>query len=220
MKEVHAIQDKYSETRRINDFYQSDTEETINTEMVDERKHLSQQDNISLNMGQNALQTQRHVSTKFGKGLNQDKQDIMLQQMINRPKKVSTYPSKVSENHDDQKSMMAASVTSSLQITEYVRLKTGDRSGFGEHIGRPMTRSPELADSQRDNRSSIQENITPRTSFNKTAQVNFTFSKADNALQRDSMTRSSIETSLANAAVPANISHKRTTRNSQPRAMN
>ena len=140
--------------------------------------------------------------------------------MINRPKKVSTYPSKVSENHDDQKSMMAQSMTSSLQITEYVRLKTGDRSGFGDHIDRPMTRSPDLGDSQRDNRSSIQDNITPRTSFNKTAHVNFTFSKADNVLPRDSMTRSSIETSLANAAVPANISHKRTTRNSQPRAMN
>ena len=49
----------------------------------------------------------------------------MLEQMTLRPKKVGTFPKQSMELRDDH-SMKVYSVTSSLQITEYGRLKSND----------------------------------------------------------------------------------------------
>ena len=78
---------------------------------------------------------------------------MLLEQLASRPKKVSTFPYERNqvESQDDDKSMKVYSVTSSLQITEYARMKSSDRPGIVGYI----TKSPERADSIQDKTSSI-----------------------------------------------------------------
>ena len=62
------LQDRQSNYRHIDDNDYSDTEETVKTEVLDQRSQvLSQFDQISGKYGRNALKTDKHVTTKYVK---------------------------------------------------------------------------------------------------------------------------------------------------------